>query len=489
MASQQNVIAEWRHVPINSATLAEALDWRNPNSSYFWLLGFTVVAALVALKRKRLGPSFLLLGSAYLSIQHIRFQGLFSSVAVVVAAPFLASLVDPGASKQGLKISRAERRRAQPKINRTQLSFGRFRLALIGVGLAIIAGLVGIRAYDLVTQQAYVRAADVNLFGAGISSWYPERAASFILREQLPGNIFHDYNLGGFLSFRLGPKYPDYIDGRAIPFGSLMAERRSLMRQSPDNAAWQQEADKRGINTLMFSLARYWGLTGTSLRQFCTSVQWTAVYLDELAIVLVRNRPENSSWIKRLQVNCNTVQFDPLPEMLADQSTQGRAEQFNFYAHAGSILFKLSRYGEAALAIDRAIQMFPDEPFLHQIRGQVYEASGRPAEAEREYLLSARLKPAEVTWYTLATLYFSERRYDEAARALQRAADLSLYPSQYYISLGKLYVSIGQPEKALRAFDAAAANSSYESAEMKAQSDSQVAEGRARVSRAQSAAP
>jgi tetratricopeptide (TPR) repeat protein len=489
MAAQQNVIAEWRHVPLNAATVAEALQWRNPNSSYFWLLALATIAAAVALKRKYVGPAILLVASAYLSVRHIRFQGLFATVAMVVAAPFLAALFAPKPAEQFVQKSRAQRRRESSE-KRWQLpSLARYGPALFAAAMAVATVLLGVRAYDLVTQRAYISAGDVNLFGAELSTWYPERAAAFIAREKLPVNIFHDYNLGGFLSFRLGPQYLDYIDGRAIPFGGLMAEQRSLMRQLPDSPAWQQEADKRGINTLIFSLARYWGLPTGSLQQFCTSTNWKPVYLDEVAIVLVRNRPENSPWIHRFAVDCNTARFEPPPTLLADNSTRGRAELFNYWAHAGSVLFKLSRHAEAEVALDRAIQMFPGEPFLHQIRGQLYQAKGQSRDAEREYLASARLKPVEATWYTLAMLYSSERRYSEAANALQQAAKLSVHPSQYYLSLAALYLAMRQPQQALSAFDAAAENSSYEPPEIKAQIDSQVTEGRARAWNSMRATP
>jgi tetratricopeptide (TPR) repeat protein len=481
MAAQQNVIAEWRHVPLNASTLAEALQWRNPNSSYFWLLALALLAAAIALKRQRFGPAALLVGATYLSLRHIRFQGLFATVAIVVATPYLASLFAPQASGEAEQKSRAQRRRDVAQSTTTISRLTRYKPAIVTAALLIGALLLAVRVHDLITQESYIADGDVNLFGAGLSAWYPERAAAFILRERLPGNVFHDYNLGGFLSFRLGPQYPDYVDGRALPFHDVIGEQRALLKQSPDSAAWELEADKRGINTLIFPLARHWGLPGSHLRQFCASHSWTPVYLDEVAIVLVRNHPENQAWLQRLAVDCQKVKFDPPATLISDNSSRGRAELFNFYAHAGSVLFKLSRTAEAEAELDRAIRMFPEEPFLHQIRGQVYQARAQLPEAEREYLESVRLKPAEATWYTLANLYSSERRYEDAAHALQQAADVSVHPSQYYVSLGTLYVSIRQPQKALSAFDAAAANTDFESPEIKAQIESQIAQGRARA--------
>ncbi len=480
MSSQENVIAEWRHVPLNASTLAEAFRWRNPESGYYWLLALAVLAAAAAIKRKYFGPALLLLGAAVLSLRHIRFQALFAIVTIVVAAPFLAGIFASRPATTRVPEPRAQRRRKQAQKQAARFpSLARYRAAFTTGVLACAIGVLGVRFYDLVSERAYMIGGAIQLSGVGLSSWYPMRAADFVRRERLPGNLFHDYNLGGFLAFELGPEYADYIDGRAIPFGSLRAERRALMRQSPESPAWQEEADRRQINTLIFSLARYWGLDAGTLRQFCTSTNWKPVYLDEVAIVLLRNRPENLSWINRFPVDCLNAKFEPRPELTAVHSIRGRAELFNYYAHAGSILFKLSRNSEAEAALDRALEMFPEEPFLHQIRGQVHQAKGELQDAENEYLTSVGIEPVEATWYALFALYQSEKRYPEAAHALEEAAQLSVHPSQYYISLGTLYVTMHETDRALDAFDAAVENSGYESPELKARIESQAAEGRA----------
>jgi len=466
----ENVIAEWRHTPLSAGTLSQAFAWRNPDSSYLWLLAAAAVAALVAVRRKELASTVLLLGSAYLSTRNLRFQALFAIVMIVVAAPIFA----------GCLIRRT------PEKDRTRSDDGKsaqnsytaaVTIVLIGISLLLVA----IRCYDLVSEHAYISAAQATLFGTGLSSWYPERAAEFVLREGLPANIFHEYNMGGYLAFRLGPRYPDYIDGRAIPFGELMFEQRKLMKQAPDSLGWQQAADQRGINTLIFSLARYWGLGSAHLAQFCNSQAWKPVYLDEEGAIFVRNRPENADVIKRLQIDCAKIPFEPPATLLADSSRRGRAELFNFYANAGSILYRLSRNSEAEVALDRALQMFPEEPYLHRTRAQLYQTNGRIQDAEREYLISARLDPSDANWYSLSLLYNSQHRYAEAVQAMKQAAEISVRPSEYYSSLGVLYLNMNQPQHALEAFDVAEAKSDYEPPDVRIEIETRVAEGRAHI--------
>ena len=62
----------------------------------------------------------------------------------------------------------------------------------------------------------------------------------------------------------------------------------------------------------------------------CQSHLWRPVYLDEVSIVLLRNRPENRPWIDRFEVNCSTHQFVP-------PTQASRRELSNFYANSGSV--------------------------------------------------------------------------------------------------------------------------------------------------------
>ena len=90
---------------------------------------------------------------------------------------------------------------------------------------------------DLVTDRSYLASTDLGTFGTGLSWWFPERAAAFVERENLPGQIFNSYNEGGYLTWHLGPKYPDYVDGRALPFGASRDDGALLLGcETPSSA-------------------------------------------------------------------------------------------------------------------------------------------------------------------------------------------------------------------------------------------------------------
>ncbi len=449
-------VGYWSRVPLSAASLQEALAWRSPESSYWWILAAAGVALAVALRRSEPGAALLLAGAALLSLRYLRFQALFAIVSVVVAG----SLLDEYFSGTAL----TEPRRKKQAVACLVLA-------------AAFCWLVGIRVSDLVSNRYYLSAGDASVFGAGTSWWFPSRAAGFLLRERLPGRVFNDYNVGGYLTWSIGPQYEVYLDGRAVPFGGdLFFKHRALMQQPPDSPEWQRQADLFGFNTLIFSVARYGGLGSIPLRQFCQSRQWRPVYLDEVAVVFLRNLPQNAGWIGRLQIDCETVPFAP-------PATAGRADLFNFYANAGSVLYMLSRDAESREYLERARRLFPYDPNLYLAKGQLLQANGQMAEAAEEYATSVRVKETDAGWYALGRAQVAQGKYAEAVHSIRRAAARSFHAHDRYHTLGQVYLTMGRFRDALDALDDAERLSPYRGRTETVGADfhAQVALGKARA--------
>jgi len=431
MAVHAERITEWAGISFTSTTLEQALSIHDPASSGEWLLLFAAVAAAIAALHRRWPAALLLAGVVWMTIRHVRFFALLACVVVVVGSAILA-----------------------PALNTAQSWIRDKRLASIlagGVGAALIL-LVGLRAADLVGNRYYFNGSELTSFGAGLSWWFPERAMAFIERENLPAQVFNGYEAGGFVVWRLGTKYRDYIDGRAIPFGpDLFNHLQQVLQSPPDSPAWQNEADRYGINTVVLSLARYEGLkfVGAVLPQYCTSENWRPVYLDEVSAVFVRRRPETQALIERFPVECSTA---PLPTAAHPRNW---GDEFNRWANAAAVLLTLQRNQEAAAASAKALSIFSDSAPVWYIRGSALWLTGHPREAEQSLLQSVALQVNVSTWTELADLYRSQRRYPAAIDALERLAVISPDPSQVLALLGYTELDAGRPRDALQAFDRA----------------------------------
>jgi tetratricopeptide (TPR) repeat protein len=463
-------VSEWLNSYISlTATTQEAFNFRNPDSGYWWLVAAAIVAIILSLWRKQIGVAGLLAGATYFSLAHLRYQGMFVCLAVVVGGSVLST-------------------RALPVIGGSVEPYpGRGRLGSLGwAQIALLSGLsllVGVRSADLITNRYYLASGQLSLFGPGVSWWFPERASAFLLRERLPGNVFNDYDVGGYLTWRIGPEYPDYVDGRAYPFGpAMLFHQNLLMQQAPDSPQWQTEADHYNINTIMISIARYGGLGKLILPQFCRSQTWRPVYLDEVAAIFVRNRPENAAWISRLQIDCASVPL-PSPSFTgAGPWLQRSGDLYNAYANAGAILYILGRNAEALKNLQAANLIFPDDSNLHLTMAELFQANNVLDQAEQEFRNSVRLRPTEMAWYALGRFYVGQKRFADAAQAFRHAAEFSYHPAEQYLTLAEDYILMQQPELALKEFDHAVRLSPYApNAADGAPFYSRVAMGRARA--------
>jgi len=261
---------EWQ--PIQLAWLT--LSLRDANGAFMLTLLAGAAAVVVALWHRRLGAAALLTAMAAVAFRYYRFEAMYAVTAVIVGGAVLA-----------------------PVIPKNRWSTG----AVVGAAVALVC----IRSYDLVTDR-YPYYALATHFGSGLSPAFPERADAFIEREGIPGPILNVGMVGGgYFVWQLGPRYLDFVDGRALPFSTEVSLAPGELLGAPPNApVWRRTVERYGVNTVLFTFA---GFDFLLLWQFCVSGEWAPFYLDQTAAVFVRRRPENEDLIRRLGVNCAIV--------------------------------------------------------------------------------------------------------------------------------------------------------------------------------------
>jgi tetratricopeptide (TPR) repeat protein len=455
----ERFVGELSAAPLSWRLIPHAFQLRDPESSFWWLLVASAAGVLLALRRRQFGAAVLLVTAMAAAIERLRYQGLFAIVVTVVVGTLLADAFAELAARPSTR--------------------QRTNAVLLWAGatlVAVLCALTALRVADLASNRYYVVDASPSTFGPGESWWFPERAAEFIEREKLPGNIFQPYNLGGWTALRLGPAYLDYIDGRAVS-PEVAAEEQLLLSQSPDSAAWQQVAARRNINVIVLSLARYAGLGGFDLPAYCEASTWQPVYLDEVSLVLVRRTPQNQPWLDRLSIHCQSAS-------LTGPSHPTKIESYNFLANSGAVYYALARDAEADAAWRKAEELEPDDPNLHLFLAQLYQQQ-RPVEAEREYRAALDQKESSPAWYALGRLLAGQHRYAEAERAITNSIPLTPTPANQYKALAQVQLRLSKTAQAqgnlLRAERAgpSAGDTSQSACEFRAQ----IAEGRAETAR------
>ena len=437
MAQHSQLIEEWAKGGWNWSGRIPSFAASPLQHTLTMLMFVVLVAAVIALWQRHWAAAVLLLGGMYESTVHIRMEALTACVVVVVAGAVL-----------GEAVFRACLRLTAPRL----------RSAVALAGSCLVIAVAAWRATEFATDRVYLASNSLWSFGAGLGWWLPERAGDFMNHENLPANVFNSYDEGGFLVWKAGLKYRDYIDGRALPFGpEALPHEERLLGLPLDSPDWQQEADRYNLNTVVLPFEGH-EIAFEQLQDLCYGKNWQPVYLDELAIVLVRRTPENESLINRVQINCANA---PVPA-----SPLGRSpHSFRRWVNTAHVLFALRRYSEALDATDAALKIFPDNVDLRRVRGSILYASSRRAEAEQEWLAALVLSPDPAVWFQLGEMYEEQKRLPDAVHAWQQTIQLSpaagaaanplaqTLRARALLKLARLYVMAGQPHPALQALD------------------------------------
>jgi hypothetical protein len=109
---------------------------------------------------------------------------------------------------------------------------------------------------------------------------FPLRAAAFLDAKQLPAPLFNSYDFGGYLIWKLYPRYRVYIDGRADLYGDAFIENFiQIYRVDVDP---RPLLDRAGIRTIIVEPRSN---LATFLR---TQSKWNRVYEDPVAVIFSR---------------------------------------------------------------------------------------------------------------------------------------------------------------------------------------------------------
>ena len=119
--------------------------------------------------------------------------------------------------------------------------------------LVIIPGMVMFIAIGLYT----VTRADVSLRKDYHDETYPIGSATFLNELDIGGNLFNPYNWGGYLIYRVTPRYKVFIDGRTIHYTSHPNVVRDYIAIERQTAGFEKLLDLYNVDVIAQSRRDY----------------------------------------------------------------------------------------------------------------------------------------------------------------------------------------------------------------------------------------
>jgi len=115
-----------------------------------------------------------------------------------------------------------------------------------------------------------------------VSAETPVAATEFLLRERLPGPLFHAMPFGSYLVWAAQPEYPVFVDSRIELYP--VEVWLDYLHISAAGCEWEERLARYGVRTLMLSPQEQPALVAAAR----ASPRWRQVYEDTAAILFVR---------------------------------------------------------------------------------------------------------------------------------------------------------------------------------------------------------
>jgi len=298
---------------------------------------------------------------------------------------------------------------------------------------------------------------------------YPQKGAEFILKNNLPPNIYNLFDYGHFLIYKLYPKYKVFIDGRTELYGKDFFDDYLKTREANDQTI-KTQFKKYNINTVIlfgrdiYELAAY----------FYKNPDWALVFFSDESVIFIRKTPQNAIFVKTLKVNLENWK-SPEPELekiglknvfpgpyvrrawqlyyfgLYKQAiNEARAgliispNCFDFYSIIGLSELKDSSYDKAYENLRLAYIFAPNKKETLRGLGEYYMAKKSYNEAGKIYKRIIRINPSSSEGhYHLGLCYMKMNQYKLAIDYLNKAIKINPNSEKFYITLGGLLIKTG----------------------------------------------
>jgi len=287
--------------------------------------------------------------------------------------------------------------------------------------------------FDVVTNGYYIRNRSNKRFGLGITeATYPIKAVDFVEANKIEGNVLNDSSIGSYFVFRMYPKQRAFIDGR-LDWG------KPYLASFNQPFHFKKIVKEYNINYIL--LGHGWSpALGPFIRMLHKSKDWVLVYLDEIAVIFVKNVPRNKDIIERYKIDT--------PKMAAIKLPFKKFPLSHF--HLANIFFTLGKYNLAEKEYKYCIEVYPSYFEAYLNLAYLYNISGNLGMAEEMYLKTISIKPKLLNAYIgLGDIYVKSRDFEKAIWAYETAVKINKDNLLLHQTLALLYLQQKRYKKSL----------------------------------------
>jgi hypothetical protein len=319
---------------------------------------------------------------------------------------------DPNKNSNAVKYSKLSWKEYLSLIE-NKWSSSRRRLSLI---FKILVSAFLVFCIFFVASNSFYRHARLSrAFGFSVPNGL-ERAVNFVKENKIEGPMFNNFDIGGYLIWKLYPAEKVFVDNRPEAYSvKFFSEIYKPMQE--DKAKWQEFSEKYGINFIFFGHtdATPWGQA--FLENIAKDPNWKIIYINESAVILIKNNNQNSKIISRLAISeANAA------KRTADYLKDSKGNKADTNLALARAFYNFNWRSPALYFSEEAIKIDPQNRYAYLNKGLIH------------------------AYYTDAD------NQGLAAESIKKAIDLGLKDSQYYYILGVIHMNLGRLEEAKALF-------------------------------------
>jgi len=213
-----------------------------------------------------------------------------------------------------------------------------------------------------------------------------DQGAQFLKQNRGQGNVFNDFDIGGYL---LWQQIPVFSDGRIAPY----MKTQVLQDQQKIFSGQLQLLDKYNIDWLClpYAIASETEAFDKFTRDIIAGGKWILVYWDDGWLIYVRNTEKYKGVTEKYRsryVNPVTPDFSLSPELFFSEleiKMREHPDQTTPYLLAGNYWFARNDIPRALPYMERLIKMDPSNASFYNNLGNAYQQAGRIDEAIGAY--------------------------------------------------------------------------------------------------------
>jgi tetratricopeptide (TPR) repeat protein len=252
---------------------------------------------------------------------------------------------------------------------------------------------------------------------AGTKVDNPEKSVTFLKKHIFTGNMFNQYDYGGYLEYQLYQKYKVFIDARTDLFlccelpDYFSFQKFVLQSSNTPTLTVNQYFEKYHISFVILEVK--YDAFGSRLYEILQNdPEWVLVYWDDGHVIFVRKGTN-----KPIVDTFGTQAVSPFsPNPIKNDNVKQAFKEYS----------KMIMYTDSAVS--------------RNALGYIYFISGDIQQAKGEFTKAIQLDATYESGYSnLAEILFREKEYSQAIALYTKAISLNPNRPILYIRLGQLY--------------------------------------------------